>query len=62
VEVEDRCGERKDEIAQFVFETHGLGIPYGEARGVEEIDFQVKEGFEQVGDGVGGNCGRRPGL
>lgn len=53
MEVEDGCGERKGEISQFVFEAHSLGIAHGKARGVEEVDFQVKEGFKQVGDGVG---------
>lgn len=36
-----------------MFEAHRPAVADGEAGGVEEIDFEVEEGFEQVADGVG---------
>lgn len=51
--VEQAHDERVNEVAELVFEAHGAAVADGEARGVEEIDLKVEEGFEQVGDGVG---------
>lgn len=47
-------GDGEDEVPHFMFEAHCPGIADGKAGGVEEIDFEMQEGFEEIGDGVGG--------
>ena len=53
-EEKERHGEGQNEVAELVLEAHGAAVAHGEAGGVEEIGFEVEEGFDEVADGVGG--------
>jgi hypothetical protein len=46
-------GRWKDQVAHLVFKAHGAAVAHGKPRGVEEVGFEVKKGFQQVGDGIG---------
>ena len=45
--------QRKHKVAELVFEAHGAVVARGKAWGVEEVNLEMEEGFEQVADGVG---------
>ena len=49
---QQRHGERQDQVAEAAAEAHGAGVADREARGIQEIDIEVEEGFEQVGERV----------
>ena len=36
-----------------MFEAHGVTVAHGKSRGIQEIDFQMEEGFQQIGQRVG---------
>ena len=52
-EEERRKGDGEHQVAEFVLETHGAAVAHGEPRSVEEIDVEVKEGFDQIRERVG---------
>jgi hypothetical protein len=51
--VEQAHRDGKDEVADLVFETHGLWIADGEPGSVQKVDFQMTECFEQIRNRVG---------
>ncbi len=53
-EEQHRHGEGEHQVAEFVLEAHGAAVAHGEPRGVQEIDIEVQEGFDQVRERVDG--------
>ena len=45
-------GDRKDEVAHFVFETHRFRIAHGEPRRIQKVDLKMTKCLQKIRDGV----------